>query len=70
LEDAGHEFYRLEITVPENGLVLELDRFDSFIRNEDGEVLLPPMKCKVMKIRKSDNINCRGIIEMEYLEKI
>jgi hypothetical protein len=69
-EDEGNDFYRYEITVPKNGSVLELDRFDGFIRNEDGEVLLPPMKCKVINTRNSDNINCRGIIELEYLEKL
>lgn len=70
LENLGHDFYRYEITVPKNGFVLELDRFDRFIRNEDGEVLLPPMKCKVKNKRNSDNKNCRGIIEVEYLEKL
>lgn len=69
-EDAGLDFYRCEITVPKNGLVLELDEFNCFVRNEDGEVLLPPMKCKVNNIRKSDNENCIGIIELEYIETI
>lgn len=69
-EDAGFEFYRCEITVPKNGLVLELDTFDCFVRNEDGEVLLPPMKCKVNNIRKSDYEKCISIIELEYIESI
>jgi hypothetical protein len=68
-EDAGREFYRYEITVPKNGFVLELDQFPS-VRNEEGEVLLPPMKCKVKNIRNSDNEKCRGIIELEYIEKL
>ena len=62
------DFYRYEITVPKNGLILELDKFDSSIRNEEGEVLLPPMKCKVKNIRISDNENCKGIIELDYIE--
>ena len=66
-ESAGHEFYRYEITVPENGLVLELDYLH---HNEKGEVLLPPMKCKVTNVRGSDNEKCRGIIELEYLGPI
>lgn len=70
MENAGHVFYRYEITVPKNGLFLELDQFDRIVRNEDGEVLLPPMKCKIKNIRSSDNENCRGIIELEYIEKI
>lgn len=70
MENAGHVFYRYEITVPKNGLVLELDQFNHNVRNEDGEVLLPPMKCKIKNIRSSDNENCRGIIELDYIEKI
>lgn len=70
MEEAGHEFYRYEITVPENGLVLELNRFDAFIRNEVGEVLLPPMKCKITNVKSSPKENCKGIIEMEYMENL
>lgn len=69
-EDEGHhEFYRYEITLPENALALELDQFPS-VRNEKGEVLLPPMKCKLTNIRNSDNEKCRGIFEFEYIEKL
>lgn len=70
MEDAGYDFYRYEITIPKNTLILELDQFEPFVRNEDGEVLLPPMKCKVKNIRYSDNQYCRGIIELEYIEKL
>jgi len=68
----GHDsnFYRYEITVPKNGYVLELDQFDNFIRNEDNEILLPPMKCRVKNTRDNSNGNCKGIIELEYLEKL
>lgn len=65
-----YNFYRYEITIPEKGFVLEIDQFDSSIRNEDGEVLLPPMKCKVKNMRNSNNESCKGIIELEYLEKL
>ncbi|MFA6160608.1 MAG: glycosyltransferase family 2 protein [Patescibacteria group bacterium] len=68
--DPNYNFYRYEITIPKNGFVLELDQFDSFVRNEDCEILLPPMKCKVTNTRNSNNENCKGIIELEYLEKI
>lgn len=63
-------FYRYEITVPKNGFILELDGFDRFTRNEDGEVLLPPMKCKIKNTRNSDNENYKGIIELEYIEEL
>jgi hypothetical protein len=65
-----YNFYRYEITIPKNGFVLELDQFDSFVRNEDGEILLPPMKCRVKNTRTSNDENCKGIIELEYLEKL
>lgn len=68
--DLNYDFYRYEITVPPNRFVLELDQFDSFVRNEDGEILLPPMKCKVENTRNSNSKNCRGVIELEYLEKL
>ena len=48
--------------------MLELDQFEC--HNEDGEVLLPPMKCKVRNIRHSDNEKCKGIIELELLEQL
>ena len=68
--DPDYDFYRHEITIPKNGFILELDQFDSFVRNEDSEILLPPMKCKVKNTRNSNNENCKGIIELEYLEKL
>lgn len=67
-EDIGSDFYRYEVAVP-NGLpVLELDQFPT--HNEDGEVLLPPMKCKVIGIRPTKIPGCRGIIEIEYFEAL
>ena len=68
--DPDYDFFRYEITIPKNGFVLELDQFDSFVRNENGEILLPPMKCKVKNTRNNNNENCKGIIELEYLEKL
>lgn len=67
-EEKNYDFYRFEITVPENGLILELDQFE--VHNEEGEVLLPPMKCKIKNIRNSDNEKCKGIIELEYIENL
>lgn len=68
--DPDYDFYRYEIIVPKNELVLELDQFDFFIRNEDGEILLPPMKCSVKNTRKDSNEKCHGIIELDFLEKL
>lgn len=69
-EDVGSDFCRYEITVPKGKPVLELDQF--VCHNEDGEVLLPPMKCKVLEIRGGcdDNKRCRGIIQLEYIEPL
>ncbi len=63
-EDVGSEFYRYEITIPEGSPVLELDRFET--HNEDGEVLLPPMRCRVESITSSNIRNCRGIIKLRF----
>jgi len=70
--DDEEDFYITHAQTPidKNGFILELDQFDSFVRNEDGEILLPPMKCKVKNTRNNNNENCRGIIELEYLEKL
>lgn len=68
--DPDYEFYRYEIHIPENGLVLELNKFDYFIRNEDGEILLPPMKCRIKNIRNTNIKNCKGVLELECLERI
>jgi hypothetical protein len=67
-EDSGHGFYKFEITVPKNGLILELDRFDC--RNEEGEVLLPPMKCKIKSVCGGTNEKCKGIFELEFTETL
>ena len=66
------EFYRFEITVPENGSILELEDYEFYTKDwwEKGEVLLPPMKCRVKNLRTSDNEKCKGIVEFEYLERL
>lgn len=67
-DDVGSDFYRYEMFVPEGKNVLLLDQF--VCHNEDGEVLLPPMKCKVIGIRNGESPRCRGIIELEYIEQL
>ena len=67
-DEIACDYYRYEILVPKNGLVLKLDQFEC--HNEEGEVLLTPMKCKVNHIHPSDKKRCRGIIELEYLERL
>lgn len=67
-DEIACDYYRYEILVPKNGLVLKLDQFEC--HNEEGEVLLPPMKCKVNNIHPSGKKRCRGIIELEYIERL
>lgn len=71
-ENNGAEFYRYEITVPAGGYVLELGEHEEYSKRwwEKGEVLLPPMKCRVKNLCVSDNEKCKGIIEFEYLERL
>jgi hypothetical protein len=66
LEHIDSPFYRYEIRMSAGCKILELDRFDPFIRNEDGEVLLPPMRCEITGIRPSDNPNCKAVVELTY----
>jgi hypothetical protein len=65
----NYDFYRYEIVVPINGYILELDQFDSLIRNEENEILLPPMRCKIKDYSKGEG-NCKGVVKLEYLEKL
>ncbi len=58
--DSSHQY---KIIIPKGNLILELDQFDKFIKNEDCEILLPPMKCKIKNVQGNK-------IELEYLEKI
>lgn len=67
-DDVGSDFYRYEIFVSKGKPILELDQFIS--HNEDGEVLLPPMKCRVIDIGKSTNEKCSGIVKLEYMEPL
>lgn len=63
-DNVGSDFYRYEIHVLSGMPILELDQF--ITHNEDGEVLLPPMRCKVVSIRDAQNPKCKGIIDLEY----
>lgn len=67
-ENVGSDFYRYEIHVPQGLPVLELNQFRT--HNEDGEVLLPPMKCRVTDIIHQQNGFRRGIIKLVYMEAI
>ena len=71
-QTGSKDFYRYEITVPENGYAMQLDDYEEYSKNwwEKGEIILPPMKCRVKNLRDSDNPKCKGIIEFEYLERL
>ena len=66
------DFYKYEISVLENGYAMQLDEYEEYSKVwwEKGEIILPPMKCRVKNIRGSDNKMCRGIYEFEYLERL
>ena len=65
-DDVGSDFYRYEIHIPKGFPVLRLDPFCT--HNEDGEILLPPMKCKVTDILHRRDGFRRGIIKLDLLE--
>lgn len=67
-EDVGSDFWRYEIHVPQGKDILKLDQF--ICHNEEGEVLLPPMRCRVLYIRTGEKPRNRGIIGLEYAERL
>ncbi len=67
-DDVGSQFYRYEMEIQKNTPVLELNKF--ITHNEEGEVLLPPMRCKVIDIAQTEHKNCKGIIKLQYIEQL
>lgn len=67
-ENVGSDFFRYELRIPCGMPVLELDQFVT--HNEEGEVLIPPMVCKVSDIQSSEYSTCKGIIELEYIKPL
>ncbi|MFA6730435.1 MAG: hypothetical protein WCR95_05520 [Eubacteriales bacterium] len=67
-ENSGHGFYRYKISVPKNFPILELDRFKC--RNEEGEILLPPMKCRISAIYNDLSEKCRGVFDLDLIESV
>ena len=61
-------FYRYELPVPAGMPVLELDPL--ITHNEEGEVILPPMRCRVRGLRESSRPHCRCVVELEYREPL
>lgn len=64
-ENVGSDFYRYEIHVPAGNSILRLDPFVT--HNEEGEVLLPPMRCRASGIRSGGSPRRRGVIALDYL---
>ena len=67
-DDVGSNFFRYELHVPLGLPILELNQFVT--HNEDGEVLLPPMMCRVTDIRSCEHSNCKGIVNIEYIQPL
>ncbi len=67
-EDVGSDYYRYEIDIVKGDYILELNQF--ITHNEDGEVLLPPMKCKVIDIHPVSDGRCKGIIKLQYIKPL
>ncbi len=63
-----NDFYRYEITVPKGFRILELNQYEC--HNEEDEILLPAMKCKVTHMRDAANRKCKKIIELLCLEEL
>lgn len=63
-DDVGSDHYRYELHVPQGSPILELDRFVT--HNEDGEVLIPPMSCRVAAIDNTGYQRRKGVVALEY----
>lgn len=66
----GSDFYRYIIDLPPGTPVLELNRFPVGIRNEEYEVLLPPMRCRVKGVCEGCGECCKGIVELEFMDRL
>jgi len=69
-EDEERKFYRYEIMLPKGYKRLDLDIFDESVRNEEGEVLLPPCVYEVTSVQKNVSDNCKGIIKLKCLSEV
>ncbi len=67
-DDVGSNFFRYELHVPHGLPILKLDPFVT--HNEEGEVLLPPMMCRVTDIRSCEHLHCEGIVNLEYIKPL
>jgi len=56
------------ITVPKGALILDLNRFKPEIRNESGEIILPPMKCAIKNVRMKISPMANGDWDFIYLD--
>ena len=66
-EELDVPFCRYELFLPVGTPVLELDVFES--HNEEGEILLPPMRIRILAIEPGSTLHCRAIIKAAYEEK-
>lgn len=62
-------FTRYEIALPIGTKHLPLDPFDPQIRNEDGEILLPPLKLRIISTRVGSG-NCARVVQMDLVENL
>lgn len=66
--DVGSDFYRYELRISAGMPILKLDQFVT--HNEEGEVLLPPMRCKVIGMRSSQIPKCGGIFDLVHIDSL
>ena len=62
-------FIQLIIHVPSNTPLIDIDTMPEFVKNEEGEVILPPFKAKINNIIKMNEENCKAKIDVN-IQKI
>lgn len=63
------KFLRYEIFVPKGTPAIVVADLAEYLRNEQDEVILPPIECKITDVLQGDSENCNGVIKMQF-EKI
>lgn len=61
-------YIRYVIKVPKGTPILRRDKLPQDIRNEEDEVLLPPVECKITNVIDGKTENCKKIIELTVVK--
>jgi len=61
------QYIRYIIHIPRGTPILEMKSLPKDIRNEEDEIILPPMACLIMNVNMGNTDNCKKIVEMKFV---